>query len=272
MRVLVAGCGYVGARLAEQRAAAGDAVYALRRSDGPAPPGATAVRADLTEPETLGALPEVDAAVFAPTPDARDDAGYARTYVDGARNLADALRKRSGPVRWIHVSSTGVFEVDDGSPVDETTPCPGEGFRARRLLESEAVAREYGHEGVVLRLGGIYGPGRDGLIRRVASGEARAKLRFTNRIHRDDAAAAIAHLLAVDSPETRYVGVDRDSALEARVLDWIADRIGVPRPPRGGEGAPRGKRCRSDRLVASGFAFRFPTYVEGYGALLEERG
>ena len=271
MRLLVAGCGYVGARLAERRAAAGDTVYALRRSEGAAPRGVAAVRADLTRPETLDALPEIDAAVFAPTPDSRDDSGYARTYVDGARNLAEALRRRSGPVRWIHVSSTSVFEVDDGSWVDETTPCPGEGFRARRLLESEAVAGEHGHQGVVLRLGGIYGPGRDGVIRRVASGEARAKLRYTNRIHRDDAAAAISHLLGVEAVETRYLGVDRDSALEASVLDWIADQIGVPPPPREGEGSPRGKRCSSDRLLASGFAFHFPSYVEGYGALLVER-
>lgn len=269
MRVLVAGCGYVGRRLAEMRAAAGDRVFALRRSESEPPPGAEAVRADLTVPASLAELPEVDAVVFAPTPDARDAAGYDRTYVDGARNLARAFKQH--PVRWVHVSSTSVFEEDQGAWVDESTPCAGAGFRAGRLLESEAVAAGFGHVATALRLGGIYGPGREGLIRRVASGEAKVRPRYTNRIHREDAAGAIAHLLDLADPAPCYVGVDRDPALEVEVLDWLAARLGVPPPERDGAGAPRGKRCRSDRLVASRFEFRFPGFREGYGALLEDR-
>ncbi len=216
-------------------------------------------------------LPEVDAVVFAPTPDARDSAGYAKTYVDGANNLARELIERGRAVRWIHVSSTAVYESEAGEWVDESTPCAGEGFRARRLFESEAVAAAHGHRSVALRLGGIYGPGRAGILRRVASGEARVRPRYTNRIHLEDAVRAIAHLLKLESPADCYVGVDREPALEATVLDWVAERLGVSPPEREGGGAPRGKRCRSDRLLASGFEFRFPSFREGYGALLLKR-
>jgi nucleoside-diphosphate-sugar epimerase len=268
MRVLVAGCGYVGRRLAELRAAAGDQVTAMRRSDADAPRGCKALRADLTLPATLADLPTVDAVVFAPTPDTRDAAGYERTYVDAARNLARALK--DPPVRWVHVSSTSVYDEDGGAWVDESTPCASAGFRAGRLLESEEVAAGFGHEAVTLRLGGIYGPGREGLIRRVASGQARVRPRYTNRIHRDDAAGAIGHLLDLDDAERCYVGVDRDPALEADVLDWIAAQLGHATPERDGSGEPRGKRCRSDRLVAAGFEFDFPGFRDGYGALLEE--
>ena len=274
MRILIAGCGYVGARLAEQRARSGDRVFAMRRSRGNVIPGVRAVVADLTDPASLDALPEVDAVVFAPTADTRDESGYVRTYVAGAENLARTLCRGTRPTRarWIHVSSTAVFEDDDGVWVDEQTPLAPAGYRARRLLESERVPGALGLDAVALRLGGIYGPGREGLIRRVEAGTAEPKGRYTNRIHRDDAAAAIGHLLDAAGPAPVFVGVDRAPSLDHEVMAWIARRLGVPEPELASGGPPGGKRCRSQALVESGFRFRYPSYVEGYGALIEARG
>ena len=270
MRILVAGCGYVGAALAAARTAAGDTVHALRRSEAAPPAGARALRADLTRPETLEGLPAVDAVVFAPTPDTPDEAGYRRTYVEGARHLAVAIARESGAARWIHVSSTAVFEVDDGSWVEESTPTRGEGFRAACLLASEAVPVTAGFRTTALRFGGIYGPGRTGVIRRIRSRQAVSRPRYTNRIHRDDVAAAIRHVLALADPPACLIGVDRDPAAESDVNEWIAAHVGAPAPPRAAAAPTSGKRCRSDRLVASGFAFSFPDYRAGYAPLLEE--
>lgn len=269
MRTLVAGCGYVGRRFAEAAARQGDTVSVLRRSATTPPEGCRAVRADLTDPATLADLPEVDAVVFAPTPDVRDEAGYARTYVEGARCLARALSDRSSGARWVHVSSTSVFEVDDGRCVDEKTETPGRGFRAARLLESERVPADLGFATTALRLGGIYGPTRDGVIRRVRAGTAVVRPRYTNRIHRNDAAAIIDHVLGLDAPPPILIGVDRAPVLEAEVLDWVASTLGVAAPRREGEGDPGGKRCSSDQLVGSGFAFAYPSFREGYAALIE---
>jgi nucleoside-diphosphate-sugar epimerase len=284
MRVLVAGCGYVGAPLAGALAASGHAVFALRRSDGPWPPGATGVRADLCDPASLDALPpDLDAVVYAASADAFDDDAYRRAYVDGPRNLFAALaRKGERARRFVFVSSTAVYGQQEGEWVDESSPTEPPGFSGRRLLEGERIVLDAPRRGVVLRLGGIYGPGRTSLVESVRSGRARLRPgppHYTNRIHRDDCAGALAHLLALPEPAPLYLGVDREPADEAEVLRWIAARLGMPPPPvaegeRGGvpPAAPRrargSKRCSSARLLASGLRLRFPTYREGYGALI----
>jgi nucleoside-diphosphate-sugar epimerase len=279
VRVLVAGCGYVGSALAEQLAARGDEVFALRRSDGPWPAGARGVRADLRDPGSLAALPRaLDAVVYAAAADRFDDDAYRAAYADGPRNLWAALAAAGQRLRRaVFVSSTAVHAQDGGEWVDETSPTEPAGFSGRRLLEGERALGEAPGRGVVLRLGGIYGPGRTRLVESVRSGTARLRPgppHYTNRIHRDDCAGALAHLLALDDPDAVYVGVDREPAAENDVLTWIAARLGRPLPPAGDAAPaarrPRGsKRCSSARLVASGYAFRFPTYREGYGALIE---
>jgi nucleoside-diphosphate-sugar epimerase len=133
---------------------------------------------------------------------------------------------------------------------------------------------------MVLRLGGIYGPGRDRTVRRVRSGEAECPPRgvYGNRIHRDDAARALRHLLTLPDPESVYLGVDRDPAELREVYGWIAGRVGAADPcadaPPRDDGDPAGrrgtnKRCSSERLAASGFEWRYPTYREGYAGLIQ---
>lgn len=284
-RILVAGCGYVGSALAERLSAQGHTVFALRRSDGPWPAGARGVRADLADPESLAALPQrLDVVVYAAAADGFDDGRYRAAYVDGPRNLIDALSRAGQSLRrFLFTSSTAVYAQQEGEWVDESSPTEPGGFSGRRLLEGEAVVRGAPWPGVVLRLGGIYGPGRTRLVEGVRSGRARLRTGpplYTNRIHRDDCAGALAHLLALPRPDPVYVGVDREPADEADVLRWLAARLGVPAPPvaeDGSEiptgGAPRrargSKRCSSALLVASGYAFRFPTFREGYAALIE---
>jgi nucleoside-diphosphate-sugar epimerase len=140
------------------------------------------------------------------------------------------------------------------------------------VLEGEGIVRGAAvpHR-VVLRLGGIYGPGRTRLVDRVRRGEATCppEPTWTNRIHRDDAAGAIRHLLALDDPEEVYLGVDTDPAERCEVLTWLAERLGAP-APRPGPASRRGnKRVSSARLQASGYRFRYPTFREGYGAMLD---
>jgi nucleoside-diphosphate-sugar epimerase len=132
----------------------------------------------------------------------------------------------------------------------------------------------------VLRLGGIYGPGRTRLIDRVRRGLAvctDGPPLYTNRIHRDDCAGALRHLMTLAEPASLYLGVDHEPAEQCEVLRWLARQLGVspPRlePPLGS--TPRrqsNKRCSNARLVASGYAFRYPGFRDGYSALLDEGG
>lgn len=268
MRVLIAGCGYVGGVLAGDLAARGDKVFGLRRNPSRLPSAVTPIAADLSVPDTLRSVPrDLDAVVYAVSADARDDAAYRRAYVEGVERLCDVVV----PARFVFVSSTSVYGQAGGEWVDEDSPTEPRAFSGRRVLEGERLARS-SPGGVAIRFGGIYGPGRTRLRDSVAEGRARWRPQhFTNRIHRDDCAGALRHLLDLERPESLYVGVDREPSEERVVLAWLADRAGVEAPSPVEPGAEtRGvgsKRCSSRRLVESGYVFRYPTFRDGYAAL-----
>ena len=277
MRVLIAGCGYVGSALATRLAAAGHDVWGLRRRPDRLPAGVTPVAADLSDPSTLGELPDgLDALVYSAGAGAADPTAYRRAYVQGPRNLLDALG--DAPPRVLFTSSTAVYGQRAGEWVDEGSETRPADFRGEILLEAEASLADAAPAAVVLRLAGIYGPGRDRLVRQVAAGEARCGPGpdWTNRIHRDDAAGALGHLLTLRAPESLYLGVDTEPAERCAVLRWLARELGAPEPPvdageRGGARRPADKRCSGARLRASGYRFRYPSWREGYAELLARR-
>jgi nucleoside-diphosphate-sugar epimerase len=273
MRVLVAGCGYVGGALAERLAREGHAVWGLRRSIGRLPGGIRPIAADLLDPETMQPLPErLDAVVYAASPDGPSDEAYRAAYVDGVRNVLAVLRDSGPAPRFVLTSTTGVYGQSEGEWVDEESPADAGGFRGERPREGERLVLESGLPAVVVRFGGIYGPGRTRLIEEVRQGRAVCRPGVpSNRIHLDDCAGVLRHVLLLGTPEPVYVAVDREPAELCEIQRWLADRLGVPHPPReeGGTRSRSVKRCRSDRLVASGYRFRYPTFREGFASLLD---
>jgi nucleoside-diphosphate-sugar epimerase len=284
-RCLIAGYGYVGAALGERLVAQGHTVFALRRRALRLPPEVEPLEADLAVPASLNRLPEgLDCVFYLASPGGADDALYRCAYVDGQRNLYQALsRQGQQPRRLLFASSTAVYGQRDGEWVDESSPTSPPDFRGQRLLEAEQTLAQAPFPGVVVRFGGIYGPRRSSLVAEVRGG--RAVIRpgpphYTNRIHRDDCAGVLQHLMALEKPEPVYLGVDCEPADEAAVLRWLAGALGsaAPRPAAATEGAKQvrerrggSKRCRNDRLIASGYGFRYPTFREGFRAILSEQ-
>lgn len=273
----------MGCELATRLLRAGHEVYGLRRRVEALPDGVRPVAADLARPEDLVDLPaDLDVVVYAAGPRSGDEAAYRAAYVDGQRNLADALSRSGGPPeRWLFTSSTAVYGQSGGEWVDERSPTEPARFSGRVLLEAEALADRCGRRACALRLGGIYGPGRTRLLDSVREGRARLRPgppHYTNRIHRDDAAAALHCLIGAEPLADRVLGVDGSPADENEVLRFLAGLIGVPEPPEAEEGEPLpprragSKRCRNARLVATGFRARYPSYREGYAALLRSEG
>lgn len=283
-RILIAGCGYVGSRAAEMLVGLGAKVYGLRRSQAPLPQGVALIQGDVTDPASLDLPDRLDAVVYAVSPADRDAAAYRAAFLEGPRKVLDQLgwegpeaEGRTG--RVILVSSTGVYGQSDGRWVDEETPPDPADESGAAILEAEEALHARCPDAVVLRLGGIYGPGRDWTIRQVRAGEAGCPPEglYTNRIHREDAAGAVVHLLQLTAPPPLVLGVDSDPAQLRDIYRWIAARIDAPDPCQ--EGAPsasepfgrRGtnKRCSGRRLVDSGYDLRFSTFREGYASLLD---
>ena len=176
--ILIAGCGYLGTALGRHLAKVGHTVWGLRRETGDLPSPLLPLMADLTDPETLQALPaQIDTVFYTASPDHSDEAGYRAAYIDGLRNLLDVLKTQGKRPRVLYTSSTAVYAQQSGEWVDESSPTTPEYYSGQCLLEGEHNLLSSGFPVTVVRLGGIYGPGRTRLIRIVQIGRASCRER-----------------------------------------------------------------------------------------------
>lgn len=291
MRVVVLGCGYLGLELGRRLAAVGHDVVGVRRSDtglrAVRDAGLTAVRADVTDPNSLASLPDADWVVYAASAGSRGADAARRTYVDGLRTAIEVFGDRADPPqRFVYTSSTGVYGDRDGAWVDEETTLEPSTERERVLVAAERTAFEAGEavdlDVTVARLGGIYGPGRYGLDRYL---EGPVSPGYRNAFHREDAAGAIAHLLSGDHASGEVVAVVDDEPVDKHDLaDWLAEQCGVSEPPKRTRADVRDdeslsaaarerlladKRVSNDKLRGLGYEFAYPTYREGYRDAIE---
>ncbi|WP_245851782.1 NAD-dependent epimerase/dehydratase family protein [Mobilicoccus massiliensis] len=269
---LIAGCGDLGTEVGLRLTARGDRVLGLRRTVDVLPPQIPGLSVDLTHdvPDLPPGRYERVAIIL--TADSRDEEAYRATYVGGLKRVFEALGAAGiEPERAVLVSSTGVYGDLTGDLDETTAPRPARPTHDV-LLEAERLFLERMPRGTVLRLSGLYGPGRGRFIERARRGEIADS--WTNRIHRDDAAAAVVHLLTMsDHPGPLYLGTDTEPAHALDVADHIRGELGLP--PQ--EPSPRvaddeGRRLSSTALRASGFEFAYPSYREGYSAIIAGEG
>ncbi len=265
-KLLIAGCGDLGERLARRLDPKHWQVHGLRRNPSCLPAGIVPIGADLLAPDSLQSVRgDWDGIIYQATPAGRTAEAYEATYIKGLSNLLD----QTHTARLIFVSSTGVYGQDDGAWVDEDAETRPSSFSGRILCAAEQIAHDHG--GLVVRFSGIYGPGREYLIRSVQSGRARCREtppQWTNRIHAEDCAAVLAHLLTLPSPAPVYCASDDRPVPRCEVLDWLATQLGVAPPQRDPTLSGQGKRVANQRLVSSGFSFQYPDYLSGYRELL----
>ena len=171
--VLIAGCGYIGTALGVWLTSDGHMVWGLRRHPELLPPGIRPFAADLTTPETLSALPsELDYVFYTAASTASDDRAHRAIYVNGLSNLLDALlHQGQQPRRFFFTSSTAVYSQYSGEWVDEASPTQPVDFSGARVLDGERLLSRGPFAATVVRLGGIYGPGRARLIDSVRQGQ-----------------------------------------------------------------------------------------------------
>ena len=283
MRVLIIGCGYVGLPLGAELARQGHEVFGVRRSpDAGAGLEAAGVRpllGDITRPSDLAGWPGgFDWVVNAVSSSKGGVEEYREVYLGGTRHLLGWLAAEP-PRKFVYTSSTGVYGQDDGSVVDETSPTTPLPETSRVLVETERVlleaARARNFPAVVLRLAGIYGPGRGYYFKQfVAGGAALAEggRRMLNMIHRDDVAGAIIAALERGRTGEIYNAVDDEPVTQRAFFRWLAEQLGLPNSAGAPDaGSPSAKRALTNKIVSNrklkeelAYRFRYPTFRVGY--------
>jgi nucleoside-diphosphate-sugar epimerase len=277
MRILIAGCGDLGTHVARILLREhGNDVFGIRRNP---PAGNTRhdiqwIAADLTDAASLRAIPQgITHIVFAAAPNARTEQDYRATYVKGLQNTIEASQSPALE-RIVFISSTAVYGDHGQEWVDEDTPTNPGAFNGRVLLEAENWLKMFGKQNQVstisLRLSGIYGPNRNYLLERIRQGLAvapKSNEHWVNRIHIEDATAAVVHILKLPSTKSLYLVTDSTPLPMRTLYEHLAQLVGGPVPPEGA--SPRGvgsKRLSNARLIQSGFTLKWPDSRVAYAA------
>ena len=272
-RVLIAGCGYLGQAVAELFLADNWGVEGWTMSSDSAHKLSTkpcSVRAvDISQADQVRAQEgDFDAVVHCASTRGGDTDSYRRVYSDGARNLVERFCKS----RILFTGSTSVYAQESGEWVTEESPAEPKHENGRILREAEGLV--LANRGIVIRLGGIYGPGRSALLKKFLTGDAildSENDRFVNQIHRDDAAAAVRLLIKRrESGGEIYNMVDGHPILQSECYRWLATTLKGPLPATGGSTSKRkrgdsNKRVSNAKLRAIGWMPRFPNFAEGMG-------
>ena len=284
MKLLIAGCGYVGSALAKLALAEGHAVIGLTRSAESAEtlgielgPMFQPLVADLTDDDSVRGLPDADAVVqCAAAGRGGGAAAYRQVYVDGIARLIARFRGRP----LLFTSSSSVYAQIDGSEVTEQSPAEPDRETGKMLREAENRALSAG--GAVVRLAGLYGPRRSVLLRQFLAGEAQIDIRteppatpdgrWINQIHRDDAASALWHAIQGVSSTAGYAGeifnaADSTPMTQRQLYTELARRLARPLPPEGPPALDRKrgwthKRVSAAKLRGSGWGPAFPSWFD----------
>jgi nucleoside-diphosphate-sugar epimerase len=270
-RLLIAGCGYLGQAVADLCVASNWEVEGWTMSHQSAEQLSTKsypVRAvDISNPDQIRASGgNFDAVIHAASTRGGDVDSYRRTYLHGVRNLLENFHDS----KLLFVSSTSVYAQTGGESVTEQSAAEPNTESGKILREAEDLA--VATNGVVIRLGGIYGPGRSALLKKFLKGDAildSENDRFVNEIHRDDAATAIQLLLTTGNSSGQiYNVVDDEPILLSECYRWLAAKLDRPLPPVGRSTSKRkrgqsNKRVGNAKLRAIGWAPRYPNFASG---------
>jgi len=233
---LIIGCGYLGSRVAQRWLNNGFRVAGVVRrpehAEELARQGIVLIVADVTQPSTLDRLPPAATVLCSVGYDSRSETTRQQVYVDGLRAVLDRLS--DDVLRIILISSTGVYGSSDGAWIDEDSPCVPSRSSGAALLEAEQLLQSsrFKDRSVILRLAGIYGPGR--LPRMVALGANEpvpvAAGHYVNLIHVDDAVTAVMCADAVHAAGRVYNVSDGHPIERREYLAKLSQVFGLPPP------------------------------------------
>jgi nucleoside-diphosphate-sugar epimerase len=274
-KILLVGCGALGTAIALNLYHAGHEVVGVRKSLKQLPHAIRTIQADVTLSDTLNELAAVQAqiVIYCVAATAQNDENYYQHYVVGLRNVLEVQQSNTQLERVFFVSSSRVYGKTIDELVDENTPAIATDFGGSRLLEAEQLLAILRCEHTILRLSGIYGTGRLYLLN-LAKDVVRWPLEnhWSNRIHQEDAAGFVCYLVDRHSSnqklESCYLVTDNMPTQQYEILIWLARQLNVDVENIQVPHANGGKQLSNLRMRETGFVLRYPTYLDGYKALL----
>lgn len=274
--LLLIGCGDLPTRLVRKLDLGIWQVDGLRRSNIEIP-GVQISTGDANNIEDIKTLiaKKPDQIIITLTPDSRGTETYINTYLKPAKNVVQIAQELAPSAHLIFVSSTSVFAQNKGEIVDECSDTSPTRETSQILLAAEKEIEASSNPSTIVRFSGIYGPGRTRLIEKVSSENytKRDEASWTNRIHSEDCAALLAHLInhkeiAVNGAGI-MIGTDHQSVINLDVERWLASQLKIAYPAKEADDIQaKGKRCSNQKLLDSGFTFQYANYQKGYSALL----
>ena len=283
--VVVFGAGYVGGRLAKVALTAGAIVTVLTRNstvaESLAAAGCEAVVADLATDDWHPRILPGDYILNTVSSGRSGLAGYQRSYVAGAHSILRWAKDFSDRGHLIYTGSTSVYPQGEGQTVDETAPVEASDERSAMLIEAEQIHQEWEGRSTILRLAGIYGPGRHYLLDQLRDGMVQFPVggdRHLNLIHRDDIVGAVLAAWGTTSAVSNqiYNVVDDGRFTKNEIVTWLAEKLDHPGVSFDGiavlgRRVGRPDRVFSNRRLRNELNWRptYPTCREGYSAILE---
>ncbi len=273
--IFIVGCGDLGVRIERLLDKSDFCVTGVCRRPAALPKTLTGITADYSQNGSLsflaGAAP--DYLVLTLKPLGMSAEGYQLGFPNAVRNVLSGLGSHR-PKAIFMVSSTRVFAEQNGGWVDEDGVLAQEGYAAQAIIEAEQMLQNSGHKVCIVRFGGIYGGAGGRMLERIRlEGPCDPEpLKYSNRIHRDDCAGVVTHLLGLDCDVRAqvYIAVDDEPAPQSEVEKWLAGQMGVDRLSTEAAAIRSAghKRCSNRRLKQSGYILKYPNYRFGYGAVL----
>lgn len=276
MKVLFLGFGDIAQRAAKLFIDDGWQVTGLRRSPVEVS-GFNVISGDCSDSRLLAKLMSGhDIVVATLTPDEYSEEGYRKAYVEPARAIQQAVEQLQAnrPQRLLWISSTSVYGQGDGEWVDESSPTTPASYSGQALLQSEKIIDDTALASTIIRFSGIYGRSSQRMIQQIIAGQGAPEfpVQWSNRIHANDCARVIYHLslrvVAESEMSPLYIGTDCEPVELYAVHRWLAHKLNVKFAAKQPGGHRGNRRCSNALLVSTEFEFTYPTFREGYNAVL----
>ncbi|MFN0118265.1 MAG: NAD-dependent epimerase/dehydratase family protein [Elusimicrobiota bacterium] len=276
MNVLIVGCGYLGKQVAKEFLFHHWNVFGSTTTESKLSElkkcGISSILLNLSHPQDCFELKQVhfDLLVICAAPSGSISDGYSQVYEQGIPHFVSYLYQLNKlPKKILYTSSIGVYEQNEGEWVNEQSALLKSNQRTQALCRAEEAIVSNATIGIVYRLGGIYGPGRN-RIEAARKGELpkENQNQYLNLIHVTDAAKSIFYLLSKINKTEILNGVDNHSALRGEIFQWLGEKVNMPfESDVNHRSSSKNKRCSNEKLLQTGYSFQYPDFKAGYQSL-----